>query len=89
MEGYGTRLTSAARALHTVSPLATLDRGYAIAYSADGRILTDAAEASPGDRLKLTLARGALETEVLEVAPAGPDIGEDGDDGNDTGPDAG
>ncbi len=81
MEGYNTRLASAARALHTVSPLATLDRGYAIAYASNGRILTDAAETSTGDRLKLTLARGSLETEVLAIEPAAaPDRGASGDD---------
>jgi len=69
------RLELAVRTLHAVSPLATLDRGYAIVTDPTGRVLQDSAELKPGDRIQARLARGALEAEVIEVSkgPAGPE----------------
>lgn len=59
------RLEAAMRMLHTVSPLATLERGYAIATrAADGTVLTDAGQVAPGDGIELRLARGALAARV-------------------------
>ena len=63
------RLALAARALHAVSPLATLDRGYAIVADAAGRVLMDPALLQPGDRVTARLARGSLEAEVVSVDP--------------------
>ena len=64
------RLAGVARALGAVSPLATLERGYAIAYGPDGRILRDAAGLSAGDALRITLARGVVDADVRRVTPA-------------------
>jgi exodeoxyribonuclease VII large subunit len=55
--------TSMAR-LHAMSPLRVLDRGYAIAETIDGRILTDAIDVDEGDPLKIRLARGKIEASV-------------------------
>jgi len=53
--------------LHTVSPLATLERGYAIAVRGrDGKILRDSAEIAVGEPVKIRLAQGALIGRVLE-----------------------
>ena len=57
------RLALAQRALHTVSPLATLSRGFAIITSADG-IVTDAAAIAPGAPIEAQLARGRLTARV-------------------------
>jgi exodeoxyribonuclease VII large subunit len=65
------QLAGAARALQAVSPLATLERGYAIAYGPDGRILRDPRGLSAGDGLRITLARGGVDAEVRRVLPAG------------------
>ena len=54
------RVEATERALRTISPLATLDRGYAILTDAEGRIARDAAEYRPGDKLEARLARGRL-----------------------------
>jgi exodeoxyribonuclease VII large subunit len=62
----------AARALHTVSPLATLDRGYAIVTDADGKVLQDATPVQPGDRITARLARGRLAAQVLSVERVAP-----------------
>jgi exodeoxyribonuclease VII large subunit len=62
------RLQQLARDLHTLSPLNTLERGYAIvSRAADDRILRDAGEIRPGQRTKVRLARGRLLCEVIET----------------------
>jgi exodeoxyribonuclease VII large subunit len=66
------RLELAARALNAVSPLATLDRGYAIVADAGGKVLRDAAALIPGDRVTARLARGRFTAEVFAVEPAPP-----------------
>jgi exodeoxyribonuclease VII large subunit len=58
------RLVPLARTLNAVSPLATLDRGYAIASRADGTILRDATEAPPGTSIDVRLASGRLRAKV-------------------------
>jgi exodeoxyribonuclease VII large subunit len=62
-------LEAAAGALDALSPLAVLGRGYAIATTAAGKAVRDAAEARAGDELALRLARGRLGVRVLEVLP--------------------
>lgn len=51
--------------LHAVSPLATLDRGYAIATH-HKKVLIDSQQVNAGDRIDLRLSRGALVCEVKE-----------------------
>ncbi|MDQ1262565.1 MAG: exodeoxyribonuclease large subunit, partial [Euryarchaeota archaeon] len=59
------RLELAQGRLRAVGPQATLSRGYAIARSADGLILT-ASDARPGQEIELILGRGRLLCRVLE-----------------------
>ena len=56
-----TRLTAA---LDALSPLKVLGRGYAMAQSGDGTILRDSAQVSPGDSIRVQLARGSLHCTV-------------------------
>lgn len=63
------RLALAARALSAVSPLAVLDRGYAIATADNGEAIRDAAVLAPGDRLRLRFAAGTATVDVIETAP--------------------
>jgi exodeoxyribonuclease VII large subunit len=59
------RVQRAAGALHTLSPLATLARGYAVVENADtGAVLIDAANVRTGERVRARLARGELECRV-------------------------
>ena len=60
-------LTSSATGLAALDPFATLERGYAIVRGPDGRVVVDAASRSPGDRLDVRLARGALDVSVDTV----------------------
>ncbi|GAB4216410.1 MAG: hypothetical protein OHK0013_42870 [Sandaracinaceae bacterium] len=60
-----------ARALDALSPLAVLDRGYAIVTLADsGRAVRDPAEAPPGTHLSIRVARGHLEAEARGHSPS-------------------
>ncbi|HHC71546.1 MAG TPA: exodeoxyribonuclease VII large subunit [Thiotrichales bacterium] len=53
--------------LDGISPLATLGRGYAIVSRLeDGRVIRDARDANPGERVRARLARGALLCRVEE-----------------------
>lgn len=54
------RVVELGRALHAVSPLATLDRGYAILRTADGGVVRSARSVLPGTPLRARLADGEL-----------------------------
>jgi len=58
------RLMPLVRTLQAVSPLATLDRGYAIVSREGGAILRDAAQAPPGTIIEARLAAGRLRAKV-------------------------
>jgi exodeoxyribonuclease VII large subunit len=65
IERVESRLRLAQRALHSVSPLATLERGFAVVSdAASGRLLTDAASVAPGSTVIARLARGKLHATV-------------------------
>ena len=61
------RVALMGRALHSVSPLATLDRGYAIVLDAEGKAMTDAATAKSGDEIRARLSKGELVANVTKV----------------------
>ena len=46
--------------LHALSPLAVLQRGYALVHTPDGNLLRSASQANRGDTLTLTLSDGTL-----------------------------
>ena len=55
-----------AASLDALSPLKVLSRGYAIASDADGKILRSAADAAPGDKVRIELSDGSLGCVVEE-----------------------
>ncbi len=57
-------LTELAGQLRALSPKRTLERGYAIAQHADGRVLRGVADAVAGSPLRLTLSDGSVSTTV-------------------------
>jgi exodeoxyribonuclease VII large subunit len=61
--------------LHAVSPLATLERGYAIVADAQGHVVTEAASLAPGTSIEARLARGSVAATVTSVrtGPEEPD----------------
>jgi exodeoxyribonuclease VII large subunit len=58
------RLQLAQRGLDSISPLATLERGYAIVTRADGSVLQDAAEVHAGDEIEARLRRGSVRARI-------------------------
>jgi exodeoxyribonuclease VII large subunit len=58
------RLSMAAASLDALSPLAVLQRGYAIAQNSEGRLLRDSEGVTIGDAVNLRLAQGRLHCRV-------------------------
>jgi exodeoxyribonuclease VII large subunit len=58
------RLSPLVRTLNAVSPLATLERGYAIVSRVDGGILRNAADAAPGTLIEARLSVGTVRAKV-------------------------
>lgn len=58
--------------VRALSPQQTLDRGYAVVQTADGSVLTDAADAAPGQSLSVRLARGELGVDVTSSSTRQP-----------------
>ena len=64
------RLETRMHALHTVSPLQTLQRGYAIVTTEpDGRLVTDASTLRVGERIRARMAKGGVIARVEEIPP--------------------
>jgi exodeoxyribonuclease VII large subunit len=62
------QLNVIARGLNSVSPLATLDRGYAIVTDSEtGSILHDARKVEAGARVSARLASGSIDATVTKV----------------------
>jgi exodeoxyribonuclease VII large subunit len=61
LEARALHLSELARALNAVSPLATLQRGYAILIDIDsGRVLRSPAQTAPGNKLRARVAEGEI-----------------------------
>lgn len=62
------KLAVLSRALETVSPLATLQRGYSITLAGkSGAVITNCHQVSPGDKLEIRLARGRIISTVTDT----------------------
>ena len=61
------RVNHLERLLTSLSPLATLERGYAIVSNEQGQVITDSSAANAGDTVSVRLHRGALTTVVSET----------------------
>ena len=55
--------------LNAVSPLATLQRGYAIVSNAEGHVVTDANTLRVGDIVKARVAEGRVTARVESIDP--------------------
>ena len=54
------RMERMGRALETLSPLAILERGYALVFDGAGELVKDAALVKPGDEIRARVARGEI-----------------------------
>lgn len=66
------RLEHLMQQLHTLSPLATLARGYAIARHANGDIITDAQHTQPKEDIHIQLAHGKLICTIRQRRQSSP-----------------
>ena len=68
------RFERSMRTLNAVSPLATLERGYAIVTDSGSHVVTDASTLAPGTRIDARVARGSVRATVTDVfaAQTGP-----------------
>ncbi len=64
------RLAQAVRALRAVSPLATLERGYAIVLDASGEVVRSAASVPAGAEVTARLADGEMRLKRLDPPPS-------------------
>jgi exodeoxyribonuclease VII large subunit len=67
VEGMKHVFAGTAARLEVLSPLKTLSRGYAIASTGDGTVLTDTSQLAAGDRVCLQLHRGKALCRVEEL----------------------
>ncbi len=67
LEKLTAKLGEAGRTLQTVSPLATLDRGYSILQTKAGKVVRTSHEVNVGDKLTAKLGTGSLKCTVDET----------------------
>ncbi len=70
IESSASRLGALDARLHSLSPLAVLDRGYALVLSSEGALIRSTAQLSTGDRLTTRLADGSFTSRVESKTPA-------------------
>src|SRR3982074_3345947 len=81
LESRGAREAGGAReprpaSLEALSPVAILNRGYALVFDAKGQLVKNAARLKAGDELSARLARGRVRARVSAIARGEPDSGE-------------
>jgi exodeoxyribonuclease VII large subunit len=64
-----TRSSRAADRLTALSPLAVLDRGYALVYDDNGALVKTAKSLHRGDPLHLRFAQGQADATVVDTVP--------------------
>jgi len=62
------RLERMSRALEALSPLAILDRGYALVFDGAGQLVKDASLLQPGSEITARLARGQIDATVKRIS---------------------
>ena len=67
LDGFKQAFGNCTARLEVLSPLRTLSRGYAIAATLGGTVLTDADQLAEGDRVRLSLSRGRAVCRVEEL----------------------
>ncbi len=69
LQGFELRLRGLGRALASVSPLATLGRGYAIVRDTQGRVVRSSDEVAVGEELETMLEHGSLRVRIEKKIP--------------------
>jgi exodeoxyribonuclease VII large subunit len=61
------RLERMGRALGALSPLAILERGYALVFDSSGQLIKDAAQVKAGEEIAARVARGEIRAVVKKA----------------------
>jgi exodeoxyribonuclease VII large subunit len=69
IESRRNHVTHLAARLRALGPQGTLDRGYALVLDPQGKPLTQAKKAKPGDAWKIVLSKGMVGAQVTETQP--------------------
>jgi exodeoxyribonuclease VII large subunit len=72
LHASGSTLSALDARLHSLSPLAVLDRGYALVLSAEGSLVRSTARLTPGECVTTRLADGVFTSRVESTAPKQP-----------------
>jgi len=64
LDSHNNRFGLLGSKLHSVSPLATLDRGYAMVTGEDGSVIADSSSLKEGQEVKTRLAKGSFTSVV-------------------------
>jgi exodeoxyribonuclease VII large subunit len=64
------RIERMARALEMLSPLAILERGYALVFDSAGQLVKDSAQVASGDEIRARLAHGEIRATVKKADDA-------------------
>jgi len=72
LESSAASLNALEARLHSLSPLAVLDRGYALVLSAEGSLVRSTAQIASGDRVTTRLADGSFASRVESTTPTAP-----------------
>ena len=67
LEAAHTDITHLAARVRSLSPAATLDRGYALVLAPNGSLVRSSSEVSVGDVLDVRVARGRLHAHVTDT----------------------
>ena len=63
------RLETGEGRLQSLSPLNILERGYALVFDPQGKLVKDSSQVKPGEEISARLARGELRATVKKIQP--------------------
>ncbi len=72
VHSYAASLNALDARLHSLSPLAVLDRGYALVLSAEGALVRSTTQIAAGDRVTTRLADGSFSSRVESMMATAP-----------------
>lgn len=67
LQNAKSKIADLGHALHNLSPLNILSRGYSITYQAENKLLTETSAIKNGDRLRTRLHKGEVISEVIRI----------------------
>jgi exodeoxyribonuclease VII large subunit len=71
LHSHANTLSSLDARLHSLSPLAVLDRGYALVLNLEGSVVRSASQLKTGDTLTTRLADGSFTSRVKATSSTG------------------